>query len=83
MSRAISQGNQRSPWEKKADYVCLPGDIDSAWTEVTAAAQFPGRSDMGCVSLDGKVIVAGTTDTEAHAPKQFERGGAHASSSEQ
>jgi hypothetical protein len=53
------QDNQRSPWNKKADHVCLPGDFDSAWEEATAAAEFPGRSDMGCVVFDGKVVIAG------------------------
>lgn len=34
--------NQRSPWNKKADHVCMPGDLNSSWTEVTPAAAWPG-----------------------------------------
>jgi len=61
LCRVSAQDNQRSPWNKKTDYVCLPGseNMTSTWTEVTADGGWPGRSDMGCVAFNGKIVVAG------------------------
>ena len=52
-------GNQRSPWNKKQDFVCQAGDLDASWAELTASAGWPGRSDMGCVAFGGNIVVAG------------------------
>jgi len=53
------QDNQRNPWDKKVDHVCSAGDLDQQWEEITAKGEFPGRSDMGCVAFDNKIVMAG------------------------
>ena len=37
LCRVSGQDNQRSLWNKKADHVCLPGNVNmsSSWMEVT------------------------------------------------
>jgi len=59
VSWAAGQDNQRSPWNKKADYTCQGGGVNSTWTELLASAAWTGRSDMGCVAFNNNIFVAG------------------------
>ncbi len=59
VSWAAGQDNQRSPWNKKADFTCQEGGLNSTWTEIMASAAWTGRSDMGCVAFNNNIVVAG------------------------